>query len=267
MDNFKIIQIKKIPVVINIPHASIFVDDDFKKDFLLSTADLYKFSKEMTDLYADKLFSKVYKKTGALIAKLSRVAVDMERFWDNKNEPMAKNGMGALYEKNEQGEIVRKISKMTRIRGLSIYSEYHHALDRLVKECLEQFGFCIILDCHTYPAKSRQYDLDKNEDRPEICLGTDKFHTPQSLIDSVKNAFLNRNYSVEENTPFKGTMVPSRYFNKNQNVFSLMIEVSRKLYMNERTYAKKKYFGKIVNDLGDCILNGVDGFIKIYDKK
>lgn len=267
MDDFKIVHSKKLPIVINIPHASIFIGSDFKKDFLLSELDLDKFSKEMADLYADDLFFETYEKTGALIAGLSRVIVDTERFWDNKNEPMAKMGMGALYEKNEHGEIVRRISSVTRIRCRRIYLQYHLALKMLAAECLKHFGFCVILDCHTYPAKLRQYDLNKNGKRPEICLGTNKFHTPRLLTNSFKKAFLNGSFSVEENTPFKGTIVPGGYFEKNRNVFSLMIEVNRKLYMNERTYAKKKCFGKIANRLNDCIQNGIDKFMKEYEKR
>lgn len=267
MDYFKIIYPKKLPVIINIPHASIFVGNDFEKDFVLPMSDLDKFSKKMADFCADELFSETYEKTGALIARLSRVVIDTERFWNNKNEPMAKMGMGALYEKNEHGEIIRKISKTTRIRCRRIYLKYHRVLKALVAECLERFGYCMILDCHTYPAKPRQYDLDKRGKRPEICLGTDKFHTPRVLVNSFRKTFLNGNFSVEENTPFKGTMVPGGYFKKNRNVFSLMIEVNRGLYMNERTYAKKKHFKKIAKDLNVCIMGGVDEFIKNYRKR
>jgi N-formylglutamate amidohydrolase len=267
MDYFKIVRPKKIPIVMNIPHASLFVDDDFKQDFLLSVSEFDKFLKEMADLYADELFFESYKKNGVLIAKLSRVIVDTERFWDNKNEPMAKVGMGALYEKNGQGQTIRKISKLTRLRCRRIYSKYHHALDGLVAECLTRFGYCIILDCHTYPSKLRQYDLNKNRKRPEICLGTDKFHTSRLLFDCFKNAFLNRSFSVEENIPFKGTIVPVGYFKKNKNVFSLMVEVNRALYMNERTYMKKKNFKQIAADLNSCVQNGINEFIKKQAKK
>lgn len=266
MNDYKIIPLKKKPIIVNIPHDSIFVRRDFKKDFLLSASDLDTFSKNMADLHAGELYAGVYKKTSALIARLSRIAVDTERFWINKDEPMAKVGMGALYEKNERGEVIRKISKTARTHGHRFYSKYHRALNKLAAKCLKRFDYCIILDCHTYPAKPRQYDLDKIGERPDICLGTDKFHTPASLINSLKKAFLDKNFSVKENTPFKGTMVPDRYF-KNPNVFSLMIEVNRKVYMNERTHAKKRNFKKISDDVTDCILSGTDEFIKEYDKK
>ena len=262
MDNFEITHRIDSPFVINIPHASIFIGVDFKKEFLLSAPSIDKFAKKMADLYADELFSGLYKKTGALIAKLSRVIVDMERFWNNKDEPMAKVGMGALYEKNGQGKIVRQISKLSRSRCRRIYLEYNHSLNSLVDECLKQLGFCLIIDCHTYPSKPRQYDLDKNGKRPEICLGSDKFHTPRLLVNIFKQAFLKGKFSVAENTPFKGTIVPMSYLNKNRNVFSIMIEVNRKLYMNERTYEKKNDFKKIASDLDGCISYGIDEFIR-----
>ena len=267
MNNFKIVKLKKLPIVVNIPHSSTFISQDLKKDFLLSSVKLEGFAKNLADLYADELFSGVYKKSGALISKLSRVAVDVERFWKNECEPMSKVGMGALYEKDEQGNIVRIISRKSLSLGQDFYQAYHGALNELTAECLKKFGYCIILDCHTYPDKPRQYDMNKRGKRPEICLGTDIFHTPKSLTNSFKKRFLAKKFSVAENTPFKGTIVPDGYFGKDKKVFSLMIEINRRVYMNERNFVKKNNFKKIVNDLADCVLDATNEFIGGYAKR
>ena len=38
-------------------------------------------------------------------------------------------------------------------------------------------------------------------------------------------------YSVELNYPYSGTMVPTQYHKSNKSIYSIMIEVNRKLYM------------------------------------
>jgi N-formylglutamate amidohydrolase len=49
------------------------------------------------------------------------------------------------------------------------------------------------------------------------------------------------------NTPFSGTFVPIKYYQKDERVSSIMIEIKRSLYMNEATSEKIQSFSKIIN--------------------
>lgn len=69
--------------------------------------------------------------------------------------------------------------------------------------------------------------------RPEICLGTDNFHTSQKLLEAAQNAFSARGFEVGINTPFAVSIVPLEFYEKDARVQSIMIEVRRDLYMKE----------------------------------
>jgi N-formylglutamate amidohydrolase len=52
-------------------------------------------------------------------------------------------------------------------------------------------------------------------------------------------------YEVGVNKPYRGALVPMEFYGKNPKVTSLMIEVSRSLYMNEKTGKKNESFETI----------------------
>ena len=79
-------------------------------------------------------------------------------------------------------------------------------------------------------------------DRPEICIGTDNFHTSEKLKESFGELFEESNFTVKYNEPFKGSIVPLKFYNKEIRVQSIMIEVRRDLYMDEKSGDKSSNF-------------------------
>src|SRR5262249_29304082 len=77
--------------------------------------------------------------------------------------------------------------------------------------------------------------VDQASDRPDICIGTDEFHTPAPLADEFVRRFSAEALAVVRNRPFGGTIVPMRYFRNDRRVMSIMIEVNRRLYLDEAT--------------------------------
>jgi len=55
------------------------------------------------------------------------------------------------------------------------------------------------------------------------------------------------------NQPFSGSIVPSNYFQKDKRVFSVMIEVNRRLYMDETTGEKSVSYGECLSRLDEVI--------------
>ncbi len=51
------------------------------------------------------------------------------------------------------------------------------------------------------------------------------------------------------NNPFSGTIVPLKYYSKNINVHSVMLEINRSLYMDEVTGKKKENFSRVKQDI------------------
>ena len=55
-------------------------------------------------------------------------------------------------------------------------------------------------------------------------------------------------YQVGINAPFSGTLTPLKYYHKNPSVKSVMIEINRKLYMDENGQ-KTENFDKLKQDI------------------
>ncbi len=263
MKYFSTARIKKLPVICNIPHGSIKIPQKFKKDFIISDQEFAKEAKRMADLYSEDFYSGLLKEYGGIIFNLSRIVMDVERLENDKNEIMSKKGMGVLYTKTETGKAARILNNSSRRTYLNeIYHPYQDFLTKMVSECLSKFGKCLILDCHTFPSAPRPYELDQVKSRPDFCLGTDNFHTPEKLKKILSKNLKNKGFSLKYNSPFSGTIIPMSFYRKNKNVFSIMIETNRRLYMNEGRLIKKDNFDKISKLVCQIIKNSCRAFLE-----
>lgn len=113
------------------------------------------------------------------------------------------------------------------------YDKHHNELNRLIDDKLNKYNIATIIDCHSFPNIPFKSDLEQLNGRPDICIGTDDYHTPKSLETQIYNFFINKGYTVAYDYPYSGTIVPEKYYKKNKNVQSIMIEINRSLYMDE----------------------------------
>lgn len=195
----------------------------------------------MTDWYTDELFDNG--KGQILKAEISRLVCDMERFEDDEDEPMAQKGMGVCYMKGFDGQPLKNVDEKLRLFILEkYYRPYHARLTELVEKSLSEFGSALILDCHSFHPIPLPYEGQKPLSRPNICIGTDLYHTPSNLAEGTICFFKNRGYSVDINNPYAGTIVPIKYLHKNENVRSIMIELNRGLYLKRGTNEKNERF-------------------------
>lgn len=93
------------------------------------------------------------------------------------------------------------------------------------------------------------YETDQGTARRDICIETDAFHTPETLTAFACAAVRESGYSVEENRPFAGAFVPMAYYGRDARVSSIMVQVKRGLYMDERTGERWAGFGAVVESL------------------
>ena len=217
-------------LILHIPHSS----DRFpnRKGFLIDKDALNKEALKLTDWYTDDLFS--FSNSVAIKAEFSRIFCDPERFSDDSQEVMAKVGMGVLYEKSDDGSVMREVGQELREEILNGYYWPHH--ERLTQEVdkeLEMNGKAVIIDCHSFPSKPLFRDLDQNANRPDFSIGTDPFHTPQYLIDLSKDFFKQKGFSLGIDLPYSGSLVPLKHYGKTKEVESIMLEINRALYLNE----------------------------------
>ena len=209
-------------VILHVPHSSTFVPNDCQ--FLLSASSLAMEIEKLTDHHTHKLFD--CDGASKLVFPVSRLVVDSERFID---DPMESVGMGVVYTHTTDGDPLRAISEIDRLALINSYYHPHHtALTRMADECLEKHNQCLIIDCHSFPAQPLPYENDLN--RPDICIGTDAFHTQPELEATLVNSFQKYGYSVAINSPFAGSLVPIDFYRKEPRVQSIMVELNRGLY-------------------------------------
>jgi N-formylglutamate amidohydrolase len=116
-------------------------------------------------------------------------------------------------------------------------------------------GQCLIIDCHSFPSEPLPYEDDQDSDRPDICIGTDGFHTPKRIEKEIIRIFNLLGFRTAVNRPFSGSIVPMKFFQREPQVLSVMIEINRKLYLDEKSGKKHGDFEVLRSKLGDAILN------------
>lgn len=229
-------------IILHVPHSSTTIP--YTDGFVISNDAIAKEILKLTDWYTDDLYHS--DKDEMIKAEFSRIFCDPERFSDDNQEIMAEFGMGVLYEKNDDGEVMRIVTPELRTRVLKDYYWPHHEkLNNAVNSQLELFGKALILDCHSYPSKPFKRDLDKNLNRPDFNIGTDSFHTPKHLIELSKTFFEKEGYTLGIDWPYTGSIVPLEHYHKNENVQTIMLEINRALYLKEPTNEKSERYTEI----------------------
>jgi N-formylglutamate amidohydrolase len=226
-------------IILHIPHDSTHIPSAWRSDFSVSDEEIAREHARIVDWFTRDLYLTMSGDIGAaLVSNLSRLVCDPERYENDAQEVMASRGVGVLYEKSTLGDVIRpRVSAARREEILSaFYRPYHQRFAELVEESLEAHGSCHIIDCHSYPAKALPYEINPHAPRPDVCLGTDPMHTPPWLINHARRLAEEAGFNVECDTPFKGTIVPLRYYG-DARVRSLMIELNRGVYMDESTTA------------------------------
>ena len=248
------------PFVLHIPHAHHNIPTAYRMDFLLSDAELAEEMRLMADHGTDKLFMPLGRQAECVTSPWSRLFVDMERFREDCDEPMSQLGMGVLYEKTSSGRDMRHPpTPAAREQILLEYYDTHHArLMAAVDARLESFGWCLIIDCHSFPKDKLPYE-DAKWRRPEICLGCDDFHTPEPLRRLYRRAFEDEGFEVAINEPFKGSLVPLKHYGKDPRVLSIMIEVRRDLYITKNHFPEIIYEPVTARRIRELASSALDG--------
>lgn len=242
-------------VVFHIPHASTEIPPDLADSFLLTAADLRAEVVRLTDHYTDRLVESVLPAAVRARFPVSRLVVDPERFAQDTAEPMSLIGMGAVYQRTSDGRRLRRATSPVEREQLMqrFYVPHHQALAEAVDRALAMHDRCLLIDVHSFPSKPLPYEIDQDPHRPDICLGTDEYHTTKALAAGARGAFQALGFSVELNRPFAGALVPMGHYRRDHRVSALMIEVNRQLYLDEDTAERLGAFDEVRRSLGAAI--------------
>lgn len=233
-------------LVIHVPHSSVVIPEEELQHYRISKSALWRQQCLMTDAFCDELYlpaeAEDVHPAAAVVAEVSRLVCDVERFRNDADEPCAAIGQGLMYTRTAFGRKLRENDPVLREHILATYYDPHHEwLTAAVDAALEKTGRCTILDGHSFhsfwpPRRDCLFD------RPDVCIGTDAYHTPDDLRDAMVNCVRDAGLHVRVNTPYSGAITPLKYYGRDRRVISVMIELNRKLYMNEKNMTKTENF-------------------------
>ncbi len=245
-------------LIIHVPHASTVIPDEVRYQFSISDAELRSELLALTDWYTDDLFF-VPEACGTTIDfPISRFVVDPERFENDDDEVMAARGMGVIYSRGSTGRPIRHPLTPDERESLLAgwYRPHWSRLNDTVEAALRHHGRCLIIDAHSFPDRplpvhAGQYGTSRTSD---ICLGTSPVHTSSALLETACAEFESHGLTVSIDTPFQGTIVPTRHLGTNPHVQSIMIEVNRRLYMDEETGRKSSSYQQTKSAVNAALL-------------
>lgn len=223
--------------LLHVPHASTTIPPEVRDQFVLDDDALQQEILRMTDHATDRLFVGQAQHVTIIQAPVSRLVVDVERFPSDIDEPMAAVGMGAVYTRTTDGLPLRRpLTTEAQYQLLKDYYFPHHfRLERAVSLALRTHQRALILDCHSFPDQRLPHEPAEDGPRPDICIGTDDFHTPALLREALVRAFESHGFTVAVNHPYAGALVPLAFYRQDARVMAVMVEINRRLYLDETT--------------------------------
>ena len=238
-------------IILHIPHASLCLPPDFWRDITVDKEIIERELRFIADYKVDELVKNI--DSHKIIAKYSRLYCDVERFRDDKVEPMTELGMGATYTHLSGGMQYRKIGSSRREEILiKSYDLHHKRLNTLSREIVDRYGSCVIIDIHSYSDELVRRLFGWTDNLPDICLGYDEKWFSKDNASKLKTYIEGMGYSCELNYPYSGALVPMEFYHdENPKIQSVMLEINRRVYLN----------GGAVSENAVCNIDKIINFI------
>lgn len=228
-------------IALNIPHSSaamarVIPYDDSRQ---LAT-DVHRW----TDWHTDVLFKpqpELSPKVIPYVFPYSRFYVDIERL---ENDPLESIGEGIVYTNfygtNSNGN-GRQVTAPERAKLMALRRKFLSSI--LLNERT------LLLDCHSFPS-----DLATDID---ICIGynDDNSRPSDKLLQSIADTFAQEGYRVAFNKPYSNAITPRWPI----DYLSVMIEVNKAVYMDERTLRLTSAAGTLTHTINKLYKNIIHG--------
>jgi len=234
------------PVVVEVPHAGLDVD-------ALALGTLAAPARSLAqdaDLYVDELYADAPDEGAALlVSHVSRYVCDLNRAETDVDSQAVEGGRarsaphGVIWRATTENRpaLVAPLTRAEYERRMSsIYRPYHAALTRLIGERVSRFGYAILLCAHSMPSQGRDGHSDPGVQRADVVPGSrGRTTAAASIIELPEELARQRGWSVAHDEPYRGGFSTSHYGRPNAGMHALQVELSRRLYMDEQTLAKK----------------------------
>lgn len=222
-------------ILLHIPHSSIsfpLISDH-------SFNDLNNEERLLIDYYTDELFIPEQKTEHiySVVFPYCRQFCDVERLI---NDPLEEKGLGIRYKRVKANLQLREFNIYGN--AFSYYADYHDMVSKILTNMGEEK---LLIDCHSLSALPNL--LNSNPPDIDICIGhnDDETCTDKVVIGNIVHHFESKGYKVGINDPYSN----SKTFSVPVIYHSVMIEVNKRLYMDERSLKKTDGFERIKRDI------------------
>lgn len=140
-------------------------------------------------------------------------------------------------------------------RIATCYRPFHHALRSLIDATRDQFGFCILVDCHSMPSGISGHGvIEPPGGGADFVLGDcHGVSCAPAVIETARTVLTDRGFRVARNAPYAGGYTTRHYGRPAERVHALQIEINRRLYMDEATFAHLPAFAKIADTMTQVV--------------
>lgn len=275
----------KIPFVFSSPHSGRVYPASFVQASNLDSVTL----RRSEDCFVEEIFSGVMGLGAPLIhAHFPRAYLDANREPYELDPTMFADPLPphvntrSLRVAGGLGTIARVVADATEIyreplayaeaerRIRQLYMPFHDALRGLLEETHRDYGFAVLIDCHSMPSVGGPGDDDIGSDRPDIVLG-DRYGTACAgeITQEAERILKRLGYSVTRNNPYAGGFNTEHYGHPAHGLHALQIEINRSLYMDELRLQRapglkrlRKDMTSFVSELSKLDLGGISGIAR-----
>jgi len=236
------------PVVLDSPHSGRDYPADF--DYACPLARL----RRAEDFLVDRLFAFAPALGAELIcASFPRSYLDVNRAPDDIDPELlsaderhdlapsasSDRGIGLIWrllgaDEPIYGRLLTRAEVDERVN--CCWEPYHAALERAISAAQRRHGYSLHLNCHSMPSHSRLYGAERNQVMPFDFLVGDRDGTTSStaVTQWVVTLLRSEGFVVGVNEIVKGAELVRRYGGPSNHRHSILLEINRKLYMDEQ---------------------------------
>lgn len=255
-------KVQSAPFVLCSPHSGRVYPKEFLAQSRLDPLTLRK----SEDCFVDELFQGAAELGVPLIsAQFPRAYLDVNRepyeldpelFADplpdyaNSQSVRVVGGLGTIARIVADGEEIYRTrlsvdDALGRIEQL--YFPFHAALEELIEQTRAQFGYAVLVDCHSMPSAQM---TQSSGPRPDFVIG-DRFGAAcdPRLTRYLRDMLASEGYDVQLNRPYAGGYITEHYGRPYRGVQAVQVEINRALYLDERTFTPSRRFHRLKTDL------------------
>ncbi|MEJ2518101.1 MAG: N-formylglutamate amidohydrolase [Methyloceanibacter sp.] len=245
----------QLPLVFNSPHSGRVYPSTFLAASKLDAMTL----RRSEDAYVDELFGFAAALGAPLLhAQFPRAYLDVNREPYELDPMLFRDGL-PHYANTQSVRVIGGLGTIARIveRIKRLYVPYHETLSALLTEAKREFGFAVLIDCHSMPSSP---GVDKRTTRADFVLG-DRFGTSCSseLTSRAARSLEALGFGVALNKPYAGGYITEHYGRPHKAQHVLQIEINRSLYMDETTFEKTERFDILQENLETVVRDLMPG--------